>query len=317
MNSGYVNALLTPRRPNNTRTEGAINRNSASQCFSPLPDMSILVVPVCAIAEIEAVAVTVTVVLPVAVPLVAIHAAVIPVAVLWTNATAEVVNPSFLFSHQTQESLEDPLFWSALCPFLTISVCVEDKLSPADPAIACRGDNPAVLGDLLKSRGYFRLSAAEMGIHPSITDALALGARRLVAHGFNASFLMIYDESWKVGNTISSFLCPASGNVAIGDWYVFHVDPSVEDGYTPGPPHRDRPTADLSSFRSTGGASGALGGAPLYCSVWLALTDANTDNSCLYVLPSPDDPGYYVGGDSLPPVSCLQAIVSQPLPSGR
>ena len=53
-------------------------------------------------------------------------------------------------------------------------------------------------------------------------------------------------------------------------------------------PHRDRqPETVASSFHDDGQAK--------YMTMWMALTDANPENSCLYVIPRPFDPGYIDG----------------------
>ena len=100
-----------------------------------------------------------------------------------------------------------------------------------------------------------------------------MGVRRLIAHGYPPTMVLMYDEAWLVGEKIRAVLEPASGNSPCGDWYIFHVDPHDSNShYSPGPPHRDRPAADESSFRPAATA----GGGPLvpkYCSVWMALTE--------------------------------------------
>lgn len=241
---------------------------------------------------------------------------------VWTPLSAEVVAAGMRFEEQSQASLEDSAFWLALCPFLSLACTAPEQverdaqlasLSAAGPPVEGSSSIP-YLGSQLNERGYFRLAAGEGGYMPAmgtLSERLALGARRLVAHGFNASFLMMYDEAWMVGGYITSFLEPSSGNAPIGDWYVFHVDDRVPGGYFPGPPHRDRPSAGPASFRHS-----AKGDAPMYCSVWFALTAATPDNSCLYVLPRGDDPGYEGPGDTHPGVGCLRDIVAQPLVPG-
>jgi hypothetical protein len=53
-------------------------------------------------------------------------------------------------------------------------------------------------------------------------------------------------------------------------------------------PHRDRPATGPDSFREDG--------TPRYLTAWVALTDATPETSCLYVLPAPQDEGYYASG---------------------
>ena len=67
---------------------------------------------------------------------------------------------------------------------------------------------------------------------------------------------------------------------------AWHVDPDESEcGFSP---HRDRqPDVASSTFREDGMA--------MYTSCWIPLTDATTDNSCLYMIPSQFDPGYKDG----------------------
>lgn len=70
------------------------------------------------------------------------------------------------------------------------------------------------------------------------------------------------------------------------DMLAWRVDASKgEAGFAP---HRDRQPDDAAaSFREDGSA--------MYTSCWLAVTDANPDTSCLYVIPRGQDPGYFRG----------------------
>ena len=54
---------------------------------------------------------------------------------------------------------------------------------------------------------------------------------------------------------------------------------------------------------------------PKYCSVWMALTDATPENSCLYVVPRTADSGYHGCGDAIEPYN-VQNIVCQPILQG-
>jgi hypothetical protein len=220
------------------------------------------------------------------------------------------------------------------------------------------------LGQELCKQGYFQLNSAETSLPIGISERLALGVKVLMAHGYPANAILMYDEAWLVGDLITSLLEPATGNQPVGDWYIFCVDPTKTDpsinslqqpsesvvsqngaasnrrkvrpfkaqescqkkGYLPGPPHRDRPVADVTSFRCASSESNAITSpdknatrttgstgvaltamevmrhpldfAPKYCSVWLALTEASAENSCLYCIPSHKDHGYFAQGDA-------------------
>lgn len=226
-----------------------------------------------------------------------------------------------LLVDQTLESLQDLNFWRALCPFLSIAdTAIEsevrartDTLEVIHSYASSPRDQVENLGLLLADRGFFRLPTGQMEIPSELLSNLAAGVHRLVAHGFHPTFLLMYDEVWLLGELIGSILIPASGNAPVGDWFVFHVDPSIVAGYQPGPPHRDRPLATESSFRG-------LTGSPKYCSAWLALTDATPENSCLYVIPRGNDDGYHGIGDATASAHTaarqFQGIVAQPLSAG-
>ncbi len=220
---------------------------------------------------------------------------------MWSfeNGTADI-DPELCFHVQSIQSLLDPEYWKKLCPFLSIS----DSGSDEDSAIRssslskCRDADCAALrsadalGVALTDRGYFRLPSGELNFSHELFDRLAVGVRRLVAYGYPPTFILMYDEVWLVGDHINTIMTATSGNNPIGDWFVFYVDPLADNGYMPGPPHRDRPSAGLESFRQPGGE-------PKYCSVWVALTEASPESSCLYVVPRINDDGYVGPGDCI------------------
>ena len=248
---------------------------------------------------------------------------------MWNfDNASENVSESLIFSNQYLEQLGTDWLWKELCPFLTVVDLSQEKatsirhghLAQARSCFNIFSDsNILLLQKALCDRGYFRLNSEQMNLPKGISDQnicelLAAGVKRLVSHGYPPSFIMMYDEAWLLGDLMTSVVQPASGNHPIGDWFVFYVDPSDIGGYKPGPPHRDRPTAGESSFNQATGT-------PLYCSSWLALTNATPDNSCLYVLPKANDVDYLVAGDSTD--RCLSTatavwpnVVAQPLAAG-
>ena len=202
---------------------------------------------------------------------------------------------------QSLETLESALFWTTLCPFLNVTT----EFPP--PLLSAQGDTSASLRGLeMNSNGFFKVPRSKMQLPVGLEEILVRGIRVLGAHGFHPNFIMLYDEAWMVGALIGRVVEQASGNVPIGDWFVFCCDES--GGYQPGGPHRDRPLADrASSFRAaTAEAEADLSASsslpqnepcPNYCSAWLALTAATTENSCLYMVPKPRDAGYFTAGD--------------------
>ena len=74
----------------------------------------------------------------------------------------------------------------------------------------------------------------------------------------------------------------------------------VEDGYALSDDFssRDAVVGDGADGEDDGGGCGGGGGGQAkYVTLWLALTDATPENSCLYVIPRRYDPGYMDGDD--------------------
>lgn len=231
------------------------------------------------------------------------------------QATCGAAEPSDIFSEQTIDNLLDPSFWRRLCPFLTVG-----REFACDVVVGHKqNDLPIEKGQAsnqttsLIDRGYFKIETHATQSFKAISELLAIGVQRLIAYGFAPSFILMYDETWMLGEYSKILLESTSGNKPIGDWFVFHVDCATSGGYKPGPPHRDRPTGNVTSFHTPSGI-------PKYCSVWIALTDSTPENSCLYVLPRNCDDGYHDCGDSmastLMSTRLWQNIVAQPLQAG-
>ena len=233
-----------------------------------------------------------------------------------TDDDARQINPRLLANEQTIDVLFTVEYWNKLCPWLT---CSENNYNQVQILSHCHAamkySRPTmhaanILSRELVERGYFKVEAEDLCVPPLLCEALALGAMRLVAHGHPPVALLAYDEAWALGKA-TEFMQPASGgNLSMGDWYVFYVGDDF--GYSPGPPHRDRPMAGPESFREQG--------TPKYSSVWLSLTHATPETSCLYCLPRPFDPLYDGPGDKLegtmPTPLNWQNIVALPLAPG-
>jgi hypothetical protein len=136
--------------------------------------------------------------------------------------------------------------------------------------------------------GFFTLAPEEMAWAASL-KAMRIGARRLVRRGWPASLLMVYDEVWSLSHQLSSLMASVSGGCTNSfDMLAYSILPCLgQSGFAP---HRDRQPADVAgSFRADG--------TPKYCTAWIALSHATTENSCLYVVPRAHDPGYDAGDD--------------------
>jgi len=126
--------------------------------------------------------------------------------------------------------------------------------------------------------------ALEWAVSP---HAIAVGVVKLMQYGWAPPFIMIFDEPWVMAAQLSKVIeLSTDGNQSIMDWFAWYIDPFT--GGKGWPPHRDRADANaLRSFRPTG--------APFYSTVWIPLTDALPENSCLHFLPAFADPGYRDG----------------------
>jgi len=102
------------------------------------------------------------------------------------------------------------------------------------------------------------------------------------------TFVLLYDETLEVAHGAIEILDDAThpSNVFNFDVLAWYIDPRENvAGFSP---HRDRQPGDAqSSFHADGQAK--------YVTMWMALSNATPENSCLYVIPKSNDPGYTEG----------------------
>mmetsp|Transcript_60909 Transcript_60909/g.108158 ORF Transcript_60909/g.108158 Transcript_60909/m.108158 type:complete len:446 (+) Transcript_60909:100-1437(+) len=130
----------------------------------------------------------------------------------------------------------------------------------------------------MRHDGYSKLKQEDWsnGGHLTSLDA---GIGLLEAAGLPEQFLLVFDEAWDVANSVSQTLEPIFGLKNNMDFFVFNVRPG-KFGWNL---HRDRPEGKLGL---------AEDGTPEYTTVWIAITDASPETSCIYVLPAHADPEY-------------------------
>ena len=223
-----------------------------------------------------------------------------------------------LYKNCNLEKLRDASFWKALCPFMS---CDEVQVD-VQGCIASRLGTEA--SDQMKERGYFQIRPTQFELETrrkDLIDLLAQAVMKLMQNGWPPIFALMFNEAWELTRIVDAFIGGASmggESKHVGDFYVFAVlnkadlvklgTNAFDSCYKPGPPHRDRPTAGPSSFTASL--------MPHYTSAWVALTDANTSNSCLYCVPKADDTGYFSPGDATDPNLRIDACVAQPLRAG-
>ena len=144
----------------------------------------------------------------------------------------------------------------------------------------------------LQSDGFFTLPPESLPWSGLSFKAMRLAVRQLQRRGWPATLLLAYDEVWAMAHQLSHLMAAVSGGCANSlDMLAWSITPSLgQSGFAP---HRDRQPADVAaSFRPDGTAK--------YTTVWVALSEATPENSCLYLVPRQHDPGYADGDDHSP-----------------
>jgi hypothetical protein len=168
-----------------------------------------------------------------------------------------------------------------LSPHLSVSAAAQQD--PTTPVQSFER-----LSRRMQKDGYFGESDTLLAtLAPKIGD----GVKRCIEFGLPAVFVWAYDEPWRcfqrVAPAISHFL--GANYKALPNFWAWHVDPSRgEAGWAP---HRDY---------SRGGL--AEDGSPLSLTCWIALSEANPLNSCMYIVPAHLDPSYNKPDYSGPPL---------------
>jgi len=207
-------------------------------------------------------------------------------------------------SRQKLATLFSPDYWRRLCPGLHV-----DCLASGDLAKRSRphASSPASAADCtvvrrrLIDEGYAALPSSRLNWSVSLAD-LANGIVALERNGWPPTFIAIYDEVWTLAQDATQIMQSATGNVMSMDIVAFCVN--ALRGARGFSPHRDRQPEDWvpRGVPESVDATFKEDGIAKYITIWIALTDANPDNSCLHFVPRSLDPGYlagdYVEGDS-------------------
>lgn len=233
-------------------------------------------------------------------------------------ATEDAPLGSLLYKDCTLECMLDPAHWVHVCPWLSCSTHLQTHTSAVNVALT-KGAHAS-----LCNKGYFQINPMQINLdekHASINALLARGVLRLMELGYSPCFLLMYNEAWTLSSIMNNFMKLATDgrNMALGDFYIFAVLSAKQmlaasrnpnafvHSYLPGPPHRDRPDSDASSFTDA---------CPHYTSTWMALTTATTANSCLYCVPLQHDVGYFLQGDARGATIAVHHVLAKPLQQG-
>jgi hypothetical protein len=147
-------------------------------------------------------------------------------------------------------------------------------------------------------------------------EALHQGVLRLVALGHSPSSVVAYDEAWALAAALTPLVQGFTGGLGqgeqllpLGDWFSFLKDDARQGGFRG--PHRDKPMSGPESFSPQGDAD--------FVTVWVALSDATPDMSCLYFYPRDAPDADYLGpGDGIAALApCdYEAVIAQPVEAG-
>jgi len=209
------------------------------------------------------------------------------------------------------KTLSDATYWRQLCPDLHVDDAAFQNA--AEPAVPRVGDEEInTLKERMNHEGYFPCTT---GMDRVAMEELARQVVLLTQYGWPPSFLVIFDEIWRLVKRMELLMDQTSGNRMNMDILIWMIDPNrQQSGFSP---HRDRQPEDAGkTFREDG--------SPHYTTCWMPFTDACPENSCLYVIPAWADPGYRAGDRddqdplqvALPNKEAYQNIRALPLAAG-
>ena len=189
------------------------------------------------------------------------------------------VNEMLQRSQQFPKSIVSPDYWRELCPWLTVSVDVEEE--PSDSPLEQSESEINNRMNQMKRDGFFVLKSDETNIPRNTIELLRRGVSQIVSHGWQATFITVYDEAWIVAKALEPIISSATGGYKIfnHDWLAYHVDAS-ESGM---PPHRDFPKCSPESWHDDNMMF------PKVATAWIALSDVTSAHSHLYFLPACKD----------------------------
>ena len=94
--------------------------------------------------------------------------------------------------------LNDPAFWAALCPELTVMTPSNESMETVSHKPFNYSERPDVTEDLktrMKRDGYFEVGSSDLPWSVDVAK-VAEGAKNLLKAGLPASFLLAYVEPW-------------------------------------------------------------------------------------------------------------------------
>ena len=180
--------------------------------------------------------------------------------------------------------LTDPAYWRQIVRETAGASLTISAAGPSESTWGPDTSEPLSTGEQRRARaevtrdGYTGLPGF---LDADRSAALAAASLALLERGWPATFLMLFDEPWLLARHLARAMQSAvHDEVALRyEMFVYCVDSTRPQARSRGiPPHRDAPGA---GFDARGDWS-----LPRHCTAWLALTDTDVDNGCIYVIPA-------------------------------
>lgn len=184
-----------------------------------------------------------------------------------------------------------PDWWRQEFPDLSIS---QQTFKPGQVAI----DALKEAGRSIWLGGYFK------GRQEALLEnagPLAKAAGRLAEMGLPIAFLFLFDQAWQSFYSLHDLLAHILGwdYKALPAFWAWHIRPGGS-GWVP---HRDRGRRSL-----------APDGTPLSLTLWIPLSEASLQNSCIYVLPSYHDLTYNTAKETVHDTASPMAVALPAVP---
>ena len=184
--------------------------------------------------------------------------------------------------HQMISCWSDEEYWRKLCPYLSISTGDSaDDDNRIEGTLVQKERRDALL-DRLIDDGYALLDAP---CNEKLRDRVGRCVSDLeLTHSLPATFALLFDEAWHLAAESNQLLLQkqnkgtlqSHGKMCFNfDMLAWHIDPRRKQvGFSP---HRDRQPDTLGALKESFYSNGQA----KYITHWLALAEANPNNSCL------------------------------------